>query len=645
MVQNKDFSQTIDAVTASTTDYDVVIVGSGIAGSIIAKELTKGEPPLRVLVVEAGLGNDLSQDGYQRYLETFYSAVSKDNNSPYPRNPNAEMPRGPDVKALRPGQPNTDGYWVQHGPFVSDSVYARVLGGTTMHWEGKTIRMLREDFEMRSRFGQGLDWPIKLDDLFSYYRQAEYEIGVSGNANAQRAVGVEYGKNDLYEKEYVYPMKEMPASYLDNYVAGGLSGMKLKLDGRDYPLWLTTFPQGRNGVPEEAYKKFDPTGKSEPYDPDGAVTLHQSEQGERCQGNTACVPGCPIQSKYDARKTLRYALKTGGAHLLTQAVASAVRLDSNAGAVTEIELKLYGSKDSPVFEKVSVRGKVFVLAANAVENARLMLASSLHNNCKVNPLIGRNLMDHPYLLTWGLLPKAAGIGRGPLVTSGICNLRSGSFRRQQAAFAVDIHNDGWGWATGSPINDLVGAIDDLNKYGDDLRQELVNRISRQLLLATMIEMLPQPDNRVTVDGSYTDAIGNMRPVISYKIPDYSLASIETARNLAKALFQRMGAADCTCYSPLDYGYVNYNGAGYAIRGGNHLAGTHIMGTARGNSVVDSYQKSWDHHNLYLVGAGSMPTIGSSNTTLTIAALCFRTAEVIRRRFTEKLHIELPRKKI
>ena len=42
----------------------------------------------------------------------------------------------------------------------------------------------------------------------------------------------------------------------------------------------------------------------------------------------------------------------------------------------------------------------------------------------------------------------------------------------------------------------------------------------------------------------------------------------------------------------------------------------------------SAQRSWDHENLYLVGAGSMPTIGTSNTTLTTAALCFRSAERI-----------------
>ena len=51
------------------------------------------------------------------------------------------------------------------------------------------------------------------------------------------------------------------------------------------------------------------------------------------------------------------------------------------------------------------------------------------------------------------------------------------------------------------------------------------------------------------------------------------------------------------------GYVTHEGEGYEIRGGNHLAGTHVMGTSKANSVVDRNQRSWDHDNLYLVGGG------------------------------------------
>ncbi|EFA71889.1 Probable GMC (Glucose-methanol-choline) oxidoreductase [Raphidiopsis brookii D9] len=92
------------------------------------------------------------------------------------------------------------------------------------------------------------------------------------------------------------------------------------------------------------------------------------------------------------------------------------------------------------------------------------------------------------------------------------------------------------------------------------------------------------------------------------------------------MFQRLGAEDYTHYDPKDPGYFEFEGSGYVYKGGNHFSGTHIMGTTPKNSVVDQNLKCWDHPNLYLVGSGSMPTIGTSNTTVTIAALTFKAVE-------------------
>jgi choline dehydrogenase-like flavoprotein len=50
-----------------------------------------------------------------------------------------------------------------------------------------------------------------------------------------------------------------------------------------------------------------------------------------------------------------------------------------------------------------------------------------------------------------------------------------------------------------------------------------------------------------------------------------------------------------------------------------------MGTSQANSVVDTTLRSWDHENLYLAGGGAMPTIGTANVTLTLAALCLKSA--------------------
>jgi choline dehydrogenase-like flavoprotein len=603
---------------ASRRCYDAVIVGSGVSGSIMAKELAKAG--YRVLVLEAGPGRDFSQNGHQHYLENFYSTPYKDNNSPFPRNPNAEMPRVPDNHPLSPGKPNVDGYLVQNGPLVIDTVYSRVLGGTTVHWEAKAIRMLREDFRMRSDFGQGLDWPINLDKLMPYYRRAEHELGVSGDVESQKRLGVEF------EPGYVYPMVELKASYLDTVVAQGIKGMKVEMDSEEFDINLSTFPQAKNADPNPDYAKWNEWDDHKPYRPKGVLSLHQDNDGERCQGNTNCVPLCPVQARYDARKTLIQALLMQRTDLLTQAVASRVHFDATTGAVTEVEAKIYESPQSPTHKTFHFKGKLFIFAANAVENARLMLASAVLNNRPVHSLMGRHLMDHPYLLSWALLRENAGVGRGPSCTSGFCGFRHGRFRRKMAAFAADIHNDGWGWATGSPNNDLIEVVDNMNKFGRDLREELIRRISRQLLLAYMIELPAEPNNRVTVDPKYTDALCNMRPIFSFRLPDYTLNTVEFARQLSQRIFRRLGAEDHTRYDTTDYGYLLFNGQGYAVRGGNHVAGTHIMGTSDRNSVVNENQKSWDHPNLYLVGPGSLCSIGSSNTTLTTAALAFKASE-------------------
>lgn len=606
----------------SKKTYDVVIVGSGISGAILANELSKERKT--VLILEAGPGGDLTLDGYSSYLNRFYAAASKDNQSPYPKSANAPMPLSTDARKITPGVPSTSGYLVQTGPFSSDTTYTRVVGGTTMHWEAKVLRMLPEDFETRTLFGQGLDWPINYDQLKSYYEQAEHEIGVSADAQDQEmpSLGVTFGS-------YVFPMKGIPLSYLDRQVAQGISGTSVRLFGKDYPVSVRPFPQGRNGIPNPNYVAPDGTLG---YTPVGAVGDGEIKMGGRCQGNNNCVPLCPVQAKYHAGKTLAKALQRTDPNgqpyvdILAQAVASKVHVDGD-GRVTQIEFKRYHDPAAPGFVTGVARGRIYALCANAIENPRLLLASGLQME---NGLVGRNLMDHAYLLNWALMPQVCGTFRGTNCTGGIVDLRGGEFRSRQAAFGVDIHNDGWGWATGSPVSDLNMLVDSQNKFGRELRQELADRLTRQLQLAFMIDVVPGESNRVSVDPAFVDQLGNMRPVISYNVPEYTMRGVAYARRFAQLIFQRLGAADYTNYDPSDYGYVTYEGEGYVIRGGNHLAGTHMMGTCRSNSVVNEDQRSWCHDNLYLAGGGSMPTIGTANVTLTIAALSFKTAKAMLR---------------
>lgn len=619
MLQGHNIISQVDFATATETYYDAVIVGSGISGAIIAKELTaKGQ---RVLVLEAGTPQDLSFSGYQAYLRNFYSNPSKDNNAPFPKNPNAETPSSATVKKLVPGKPDTNSYLVQNGPLALDSTYTRVTGGTTVHFESKILRMLPEDFSIRKTYGVGLDWPINYEELMPYYRIAEEEIGVSGDVDEQSFYGIHY------EKDYVFPMKNLPPSYLDTIVSTGINNTKIEIDGEEHTIKVRTFPQGRNGIPNPKFND----GKG--YKPRGAISAHQVEQGERCQGNNNCVPLCPVQAKYDARRTLvdAYNAKdaTGKRYMdfLAQAVVSKVCVGEDEN-ISHLEFKRYENIDSGEYTLGKVRGRVFVLATNAVENPRLLLASNIRSR---SGLVGKNLMDHTYLLAWGLLPEAAGTMRGTKVTSGVADFRSGKFRNKRAPFGIDIHNDGWGWATGSPFTDVVDLVDSGNKIGPDLRKNVIDRISNQLLLAYMIEQPAEESNAITIDWNIKDNLGNPRPIINYNLSEYSKSGIALARETSKLIFQRLGAEDYSNYSLSDYSSFTYQGEIYYFRGGNHYSGTHIMGDSPETSVVTKYQQSWDHENLYIVGSGSMPTIGTSNTTLTLAGLCYMTSEHINRK--------------
>lgn len=597
---------------AEKDNWDAIIVGGGMTGSIVANQLSQAG--FRVLVLEAGPGKDLDLAEYESYLSRFYGATVKDNQSPYPFNLNARMPRSTDAMPVRANTPGTDYHLVQTGDYCTDTTYTRVLGGTSMHWEGKALRMLPEDFDLRTRYGQGRNWPLGYDDLEPYYQQAEAELGVASEVEDQADLGIPFPPG------YVFPMHRMPLSYLDQVVARGVDGMRVNLADTDYTLKVRSFPQARNGMPNAAYDG----GKG--FTPVGAVSTSQVEEGERCQGNTNCVPICPVQAKYHSGKTLAKALSRNNVKIVTQAVASGVRLGER-NRVTGITYKKYDSIHSASYREYTVTGTVYILCAHAIENARLMLVSGMQD-LSTSKLIGRNLMDHAYLLSWALLPERAGTMRGTVCTGGISDLRCGQFRKAQAGFGVDIHNDGWGWATGSPYTDLVELVDKQGLSGPELREAIADQISRQLLLAFMIDVLPEKSNTVTVDENYKDAIDNLKPVVSFKVPAYSMRSAAYARRLAAGIFSKLGADDKTAYTHDHHSSVKFEGQWYNIVGGNHLAGTHIMGTSPQDSVVDHTQRSWDHENLYLVGPGSMPSIATSNISLTAAALAFRSAEHI-----------------
>jgi choline dehydrogenase-like flavoprotein len=614
--------------------YDVVIVGAGISGAIVAKTLSHAG--YSVLILEAGSDAGIALDGeaahavYQDYLTKYYQAQAKVPNAPYPNLTAAPSPDVLDVKPLSGNVPSTDGYFVQAGPLPFASDYARVPGGTTMHWLGTCLRMLPNDFRMKTEYGVAVDWPITYDDLKPYYEMAEREIGVSADVEDQRYPAID---GNFFGKDYVFPMEKIPASYLDQQFSKDLKGMTVAMDEQSITVDVITTPQGRNSTPNKHYmwaapywdsgnKKLQVDLSKTSYEPVGSIW--DLYTGQRCEGNSSCVPICPVQAKYNALKTLKSS-KREKLTIITQAVAYKVETNSASHEVTGIRYKRYRDPNSADYTTDIARGRIYVLAAHSVENAKLLLASGIANS---SDQVGRNLMDHTMLFTWGLMPQPIYGFRGPGSTSNIPVFRDGGFRAQHSAFALPIDNWGWGFPTGAPDTDLDKAVNQLNLFGKALRKHIEETVTRQVYFHFECEQLPDPENRVTIDPQYVDILGNYRPVIHYNLTDYLREAFEKAKGVSDQLFDRLGVEEFTKYDPADPYYLTYNGAGYTYRGAGHLVGTHRMGFTPQDSVVDREQRTWDHPNLFLVGCGNMATLGTSNPTLTMAALTFWAAENI-----------------
>jgi glucose dehydrogenase len=136
-----------------TIETKTAIVGSGVSGTLVARELSaRGHDctllergPL-VTWAEQARGDGISDRGPAA-------------------EPNHENASTPDA-ARR---------WMWR--------YVYAVGGTMNSWVGVTPRLVPEDFKMRSRYGVMRDWPLTYDELHPYYRLAEHALTVSGEAN------------------------------------------------------------------------------------------------------------------------------------------------------------------------------------------------------------------------------------------------------------------------------------------------------------------------------------------------------------------------------------------------------------------------------------------------------------------------------
>lgn len=484
--------------------YDVVVVGAGVAGALMAWKLAAAGR--RVVVLEAGPERDRVE-----LVGAFARSLSKGSSSPYLGSP-------VDVQAPSPVESNKGkDHYLQDGPDDFKSTYERLAGGTTWHWLGNTPRFLPNDFRTWSLYGVGVDWPITYDDLEPYYVAAEQQLGVAGD-------GAEWDGLFGAWRSAPYPMPPIWRTHSDEVVARSLDGRTF--DGTKVRMRIT--PQARNSIP---YQGRPP-----------------------CAGNSSCVPICPIAAKYDATVHIRLAsaLRTPAEFRMRCVVTRLVA--DETGRIVRVDYDEWSPKGKRR-ERRTVTADLVVVAAHAIETALLLLDSGLAPSGPV----GRHLMDHPQGYGGAILPEPVYGFRGPPVVSGIDEFRDGDFRSHRAAFRISLGNDGWGRL--QPLDGFVhDQIFSAKLLGPELRRSVNERGIRMFRMSFSTEMLPDPDNRVVV-GDH-DSKGNPQPKIHFFVPDYNLQSFETANGLLKKMFRRLGAPDTdTAFS---YPASKFSGAGHIV---------------------------------------------------------------------------------
>lgn len=133
----------------------IIIVGSGVAGVTLARQLLKTGNDYQITVFEAG--PDFKPGDYRIWLDQVMADV--------------------DLYREFVDDPRTE-----HEHFGLRGSRLFMKGGTTNHWGGLTPRFKPEDFELKSRTGFGTDWPINYDELAPYYAEAEILLGITGDS-------------------------------------------------------------------------------------------------------------------------------------------------------------------------------------------------------------------------------------------------------------------------------------------------------------------------------------------------------------------------------------------------------------------------------------------------------------------------------
>ncbi len=562
----------------ATTRTDVVIVGAGGAGGIIAAELAKAG--MQVVALERGPRLNTSDFAGQDELRFFQRQDTR-----------------PDVKR----QPVT---WRRNASEratpLGSLAYGNQAGGGTVHYGAVSWRMHEDDFQARTntieRYGADAipsdsslaDWPLRYADLEPFYDQAEYELGVSGKAGNLRGTRIDGGNVFEAPREREYPLPpllvEQPSLVFDE------AARDMGYHPFSTPRAILSQPyNGRAGC---SYCGF-------------------------CQGF-----GCHMGAKSSILVTkLPEADATGNFELVTGAMVH--RVNSDGDRATGVSYWLPDGSDN------TVEADLVILAPFIYDNTRLLLLSQTpqfpNGLANSSGHLGKHVMTH---LMARLLVKfddrRMNAYMGPSAQKhSIDDFNADNFDHSGHDFirgsqiSIGTHNLQGGPISVSTINPPPG----VPRWGAEYRDFIADAFTRYASMVAQTENLAYADQAIDLDPNVKDAWGLPAPRMTYdwRRPN-ERARVEFMLQRMEEIGEAMGASQ-VWRAPLSPG-----------RPGAHHEGGTRMGSDPAESVVNRYGQTWDISNLFVVGSSTFPTMSGFNPTLTIQALAYMTADAIVNRY-------------
>ncbi|MFP5203805.1 MAG: GMC family oxidoreductase, partial [Acidobacteriota bacterium] len=428
-----------------TTEVDFVVIGSGAAGGIMAKELSAAGFSV-VVLEQGGPGAYGHEQDYNKdeLLDMFP--------------PSADDRLLSDLKL----QPNTYRKNVNQAAVPGTSRYGCVLGGGTVTYGASSWRHLPYEFKEATHegtiAGTGLaDWPISYSELEPYYTQAEWELGVSG-------LRVESPFFAPMSKPY--PMKPLPLKS---------SGALLKVAAGK--LGLTVVPN----VAAIA---------SEPYG-----------------GRSACINcgmcsgfGCQVKARSSTAVTMiPIAEKSGRCEVRTHSYVREIAVGRD-GRVTGA---IYFDAQK---REVMQRAKAVVLSANGLETPRLLLLSKSarfpDGLANASGLVGKYLMSGNFSNASGLFENPLNEYKGIVSGAAILDYVPSDPKR-------GFYGGGRMTARGQeePIQYGLHGPHGGPRWGAEYKKALREQANRKLTIASFITQLPLETNTVDLDPEMKDAWG------------------------------------------------------------------------------------------------------------------------------------------